>query len=980
MKHRWKKIVLVHVEYDKQKEIKGGELPIKLLEELAPSDYPVTVSPSSWINDGELYFQPYLRAKIEGVYKNVDIAIKMETATSSEIKSVKIQNSEIYYQKYKDDKNNIVYYIAPKIWEKNVYHHRPQETAVSHYNTIGKEIISMVFRDGHEETMSIFSKISDSDKDFHQALIFDLISIEQQLAIDRKSASSMSFEWIEEIQMDVEKLVEDFYHAFKMIESSPDRDLKPYFAKEFFHKTKKLTSQAVYEHEIFHKDKVNSILYQEDYDTFEHRVIKTQFFYLKSLVETRKKMVISSLKNQIARMEMSLGGGVENQERNIAKRIEEIEKKRKEANKQFESIVEQMKKPTDMFRLQRVRIGFRLNTGKERGGISVKGKALEINANVFGCYYNEYENDIMSQPKEYQVDQYKKTQYITISVPLEYEAACVLFDFFGYMNSDCLNYFLIIGKAKIKKEGLSSNYSRFNFCFHDIEIIEEYEFGNKTNLLKQDMKKFDYVEAKRKLKNYLMKIDFENYSEHIGFLKEKKETLECLKQVKKHLKEKESYKDWKKTEDVLNEIEQSELMKKTSSEKTSVKISNRFTFNPLYQAMYKIIISNKKRLIDISYDSFRQEDEFRVAKLPELYEIWCCIKILSHLIQDYGFTLLNINSDKEYSGVEGLREYIKNILCYDEFMSAEFCLKNDMIIEEKPIEITLWYNREIRVDRLKLENYFAKDRYGKLRRKSSLKPDIIMRITMEGKSKNFIFDAKYRDNTFADRVFYNSLKDIFEVAFQKYTLELENGNMDHEFDSVSGSFILHNCDKVKSLKNENNIQIYNSGHYLGARPSSIYEKFRKKIEDWEVSNEKFEDWCKRKRNIEKENKLGIITMNPNQNHFPYVMQMIMEHHFNLYQKVCWLCGSKELDILTCLTKGGYPKYHIKCRNKACNHFMVETHCFKPHKNVSKQKLGKHNKNYYGQGSKWNVYCPVCKNELSSYGNKRIQPILSKRKW
>ena len=100
-------IVLASVKYDKTSEIINHELPIISLKEALLEDYPKYIKVGAWENGGELLFQPYLRAKIEERYHNVDIAIKIPENISETVETITTEPSGYAYQRYKS--NGYVY-------------------------------------------------------------------------------------------------------------------------------------------------------------------------------------------------------------------------------------------------------------------------------------------------------------------------------------------------------------------------------------------------------------------------------------------------------------------------------------------------------------------------------------------------------------------------------------------------------------------------------------------------------------------------------------------------------------------------------------------------------------------------------------------------------------------------------------------------------------------------------------------------------
>lgn len=262
----------------------------------------------------------------------------------------------------------------------------------------------------------------------------------------------------------------------------------------------------------------------------------------------------------------------------------------------------------------------------------------------------------------------------------------------------------------------------------------------------------------------------------------------------------------------------------------------------------------------------------------------------------------------------------------------------------------------------------------------------------------FVFDAKYRGNQY-----YDGIKDLCEVAFQKYTQELANGISVEEvfgFTDFSGklfagSFILHSSQNNKKYEpkivcDRQGIEVeigYNSEKYLGDYPDVWAKEWIREAKEksWDVSTEKLEEWVRHQPRVgNNENKIGIITCNPKCNQLAYVLQMIMEQCFGLYQSKCWICGSDVL-VKEKFTEKGYKKFHIKCQNPECGKFIVETHCGNSQcpSHASKIRIGKHSENYFARMKSadpfacWNVSCPICRQTAPQNSQYKVQADFSR---
>jgi len=781
-------VILVYVDYDKQGNLTDGELPVKKIIEVELSDYPTFVNLGGWSDGGELLFQPYLKAKVDEEYKNVDIAIKVAPGLDKEIVCITTAQKGFRYQKYENVETGVVYYIPPRKWKLSGCNKNVQEiTMGQHYTTIGSEMIQMILVNGQKESMVLISKISDEEKDFYKEIVLDLISMEQQLCMDNNSSMSMAIKWSDQLYQETERFIKEFCDAFWALERVPRPDLKPFQDKRPFHKIKKISSQALLEHQLFHKEKVSAISYREDFDTFEHRVIKTYIKRLKGMVKIRQKMEVTALENERSRLQSSL------------------------------------------------------NFGKGELGNQIEKPNMED-----AGFYTEIWNN----------------------------------------RKICMDL-----SAQLKREGT----------------------------------------------------------------RERK---------------------WEKLEQILREMENCTLMRGVKDIQTPIRSSNLFSFHPLYQKVYAVMMKHGKELSGIDYYSFDKEDEFSVSRLSELYESWCCLKLIFLFVQNYGFHLVDGEHTVSASGTEALKKHIHNVLDGRNTLSGT---RFDLVYRDtkgSDLKVSIWYDREIRIDRKKLQekNIYAKRKRGRLR------PDIILKVRSNQEERLFVLDAKYRISQN-----YDGIKDLCEVAFQKYTLELGYGmDFKEEFGEncrmISGSFILHSNSStavhIHRDSRDKKVDVeYDPKNYLGAYIDELGEEWIQegKLAKWEVSESKFREWIPWSRGGDNnENKLGILVVNPRNNKLPYLVQMIMEEQFGLYQSRCWICGS-EVSVERKYTESGYWKYYITCLNPECNKFMVETHCRnRSCRSLEKHTpLGKHTENYYAvmkstrRKSCWNVSCPKCR-QLASY--------------
>lgn len=978
-------VVLVYKQYvfDFSK-IVNGRLPLEEFEEIDVNDYPEYLKLGQWLDGGELVVRPYLKAKHKERYHNVDIAIRVCKDSIDPVAKVSVVPQGYDYEDY-DKEKDFIYFIPPRGWKINKYN-KFEGTIEGHYVKIGHETIQITFKDGRTETMLLKSEISKEQKDFYMSMILDLISIDYLLCTNSNSPTYVSI--IDDLYKSTKKCVDEFCSVYKEIEKNPKMGLKPYKEKKPFNKVKKISSQALIEHEIFHKEKVNVISYKDDYDIYEHRVIKTHLLRLKDLINIRRKQEQLVLEREQQQLKDSLNNVLDLEQDTIEKNISEYKKQLEDRKKELSKILEKPPQRVKLEDLEEVYIEFKvldteifdekdinlyykpdpyifLKPSKEKKGIAS------------GCKYRTYENGKESEPKDYQGDALYVTQYINIKIFMKYKDAAskiyhVLYSKNRNISSeDTIGIHGFVAKNYISKNPNDDRYNCFNFNFY---YISEIKKNGHVIVSKSEYEKYipQYMD-------YVKQWDIKGVEESLSFYKEAHDIKEELdKIIEKRSDQDKLNQKWKALLKQLDEIEKSKFMKAIKNVTTPIRTTNLFSFHSLYQKMYSVITNNNNQIEDIDYYSNYNFNDIQIAKLPDLYEVWSFVKVVQLFIIDYGFKIQG----------ESFRKYIHYILTNKALNETKFDLKGT--VGGKDMYVSIWYNKTIDIDKekLKRENIFAinkRGKYkGKLKEKQELRPDILLRIKYNGVYKFFVMDAKNKGRS------YDEGQDICETAFQKYTLELGQGmKVNDEFKSssnekphIDGSFILQPYSKeVKTIVDDKNkVKVgYSPQRYLGAYPESVakknewLEKCNK--EGWLVREDKLYNWLYDKNktgNGCNENKIGIIALHPKLNNLPYLIQMIMETHFRLYKEKCWLCGHdyQKNEVETKYTEAGNPKYHIKCGKCKKGSFFVETHCVNRKGNIShgNAKLGKHFVNYYAQndlGTKscWNVSCPICRATL-----------------
>lgn len=990
MEIKFIEVVLVNVFFDLKGEMKNGEFPVKKLFEVEKENYPFFVKLGAWKNNGELVMQPYTKAKINGKYMNVDIAIKVYQEFAEQIEGVRTQSGDVY-SKYIDDEG-ITYYLPPRKWKRNACNGKIEDTVVSHYIAPGTEVLELLFCDRIELMSLVSGKYDPEHENMYLRIVEDLVSINQRLAINLTSSMSSAIKWTDSLFEDSEKRINEFCNAYWKLYNHKQLELKPIETTVPYKKVKKMTARTIVDYGLFHKEKVRATVYTEQVDTFEHRVIKTYLNQLKELLNVRQRIEISVLENERLRLKAHICKS----EDDLVKKVQEIDN---EVMKRKKELISKLYKhhSVDEGKLQWCAIQIRANKRDDKDLFlkyriaNNKRPECVINSNGISnadyCHYRIYRNNCWEEWKEYRVDGAATTQYIDMKIPMDcLESVALLHSCVDSPTSNVKrgDIIQIVGEILDDFSGVNNKgFSKFTFQFRKIQEVSilKYDYRDKQLIKKHsiNINRLSEEEVKRITEEYIehvINIEYDGNSEVKGFYTQLINEIKKIRKLDELIDEKRSIKNrWWELKEKIGQIEKTDLIINTADVKTSLKSTNIFIFNQYYQKMFRIINQNSKVFLGIELFA-NGMDKFRVADLPQLYENWCLIKMLLLFIDCYGFELLNIDGNDQDAGVKGLRKFVKEVIENGQILNGRKFELIKRLSDNKEMVVCIWYEREFALDKEKIKRNNLYSPKGK--KHGKLLPDYVMSIQYRGIEKVFVFDAKYRD--YSDNDF--DTKDLLEVAFQKYMLELSSGiNAWSEFgsniskDVISGSFILHS-NNHKSKKEENDFSTkrvkikYNKSKYLGAFPDVLLKHkwepllLSKKLKI-EVATEKLVEWTTWTQNTRNnENKLGIIEYTPNNDNLKYIIQMIMEKHFGLYQENCWLCGG-ENEIEKKHTSNGYVKYHICC--KECDEFMVETHCGTStcSSHNERMKLGKHYENYYAsvnsQYYEWNVACPVCRN-------------------
>ena len=207
------------------------------------------------------------------------------------------------------------------------------------------------------------------------------------------------------------------------------------------------------------------------------------------------------------------------------------------------------------------------------------------------------------------------------------------------------------------------------------------------------------------------------------------------------------------------------------------------------------------------------------------------------------------------------------------------------------------------------------------------RPDIRLEVKVNGHSKQYCFDAKYRD--YSQQGYKTLVTDVIEVARNKYLRHLES----------EASFIFHSSDKKDD--------------YWGEIPFSNF------LIDREISSNLT---SKNSLKDERGHKYGGISLLPNRDSdisIRKVIRLLLQYHEDnqFLETLCLNCGHwGNQAILSAFTVGRY----YFCEQ--CGDFWVISHCQGNNHRLVKFKDSFH-KRTDPNSPKWSYTCPVCDSYL-----------------
>lgn len=377
----------------------------------------------------------------------------------------------------------------------------------------------------------------------------------------------------------------------------------------------------------------------------------------------------------------------------------------------------------------------------------------------------------------------------------------------------------------------------------------------------------------------------------------------------------------------------------------SIRKTPKFILDKNYAKVYRILsgILKKHPLLSAEFNI----SAFGVKKTEQVYEYWVFYKLLQHLI-NLGFRI----TDGYDNALNHFRLFVQS-----------GCLQ-----QREHANYTISLVRDLS-DGTHLPLEFGFDcEFGRqgFRPKT---PDFYFMIPDEKGRHWFFMDAKYKPFTYENRRGFNLYREIYQISIVKYIKGIYD-LLPGENNKINGSYIIAaNISETDEALERNN-------RLFGAK-TSIAECGIRMPTNENIAINGQHRWI---RNIDNANgypgqRYGAIQLLPGKEEelktlllliFEYLLTDGIDNH--RYLANCWNCDSTDVQIITSMTRGGFPKYYSKCQNPDCRFFRVQNHCKSPSCNKAIIKhaysnfhaqIGIENENAYR--NQWMFICPACGN-------------------
>lgn len=838
----------------------------------------------------QLAFKPELEENENIEYYNVFIRTKEYDEENSEV------------LRYVEEHN--LFFDSDKYINKGFYQKVSKKNIFDTAGYIDLKIENL--KTENVQTIPIRVLPSSIDYEDYIEMIEELISIREDIVISDGSKVGIGKQW--KIKRDnFAECINNIYNHIIQINNKPGSKLSLESINLPYNKINNLKPNTIIEKSLYpYKNKYKTTVSKEDLNIYENQIIKYSLIQIKNKIEKFKSDLYRKFNYNDKYLEQVKSNIVDLYGKDLESKKTEfgtiIQQKEDKINKIITNLSDK-----EIYGRDSIEVNFEL--------YSNLGKLDEDTSIWEEFYYNERNNTFTfkfrstyhkdHKPNMYDFDTrngvyyYKERnsgniRYENFSIKkIDFEINVkdirkIIFIHDTLNNRDNKKFIFYI-RGRVKNNGLV-------YCEDLIEINGNPVPDYSVEIIKKFIQSYNTND--------------ENEKEKLGFINCIENKTVHLKQAQKEL---ETDKILNQTIDKIDKLLDLNIFKNIEEKKDILKPTqlfiNDFSYNKVFRELKKL---NEK----VSFLDGISPDMYFLKTTADIYENWCLYKIVSILISDLGWKL--INKDDVLRDMDALLKY-----------EGRFDKPSVTIKLEHKI-----YNGEILSLDLKYEGkiYYYDNEKNRKRYKTPDYQFVFKSKTSD--EKKVYLDAKYRN--YEEQGIEVALKDINEVAIGKYYTTFKNSQ-----NAPVASFIVH------SYKGED-FECFGGNHIINDN----------KIQEVKTYNSSLAEVVKDKH------RFGAFVMLPsysfNLNKF---LRMILEYHFGMYD-ICWNCGEVE-DIKKekKQTKGGNIKYHYTC-NK-CNEFWVKNHC---HKDIH-HRLIKHVDNYHSvnkyKNDPWYVICPVCFNGMNN---------------
>lgn len=473
------------------------------------------------------------------------------------------------------------------------------------------------------------------------------------------------------------------------------------------------------------------------------------------------------------------------------------------------------------------------------------------------------------------------------------------------------NEFIITGSGiKSREESKKSQYFRIIFDeIHSIEILD-------PSLIE---KRNDLIDRREKLKNnnWISQLNYEELESIRNQAEITRARLTAIELSLGQLGEFNAH-----IPSLISRVKKSVQFFRAHKVSRQQESPNSMVFvqNPLYASAKSTYqkVSNLERMDDSLLNSMMAIDEIGLVNLPNLYERWCLLQLITVISDTYHFQIQHNWQQK----------LVDAILKNDRNIEISFSC------EARQLSLTLTYEKEL--DSGKRPDYVIDLHYNTYVSDTQASDFANEQAStnqwyiQKEKTKRMVLDAKFRGNV--------SEQDIDDLIDQLYK------GKDYSEGENNSVFIVHPVAKVTK-----------------ARTSPL---------EWG-------SYCNYGQAGEIDHKKGAIYLSPSREHrnslenLQRLIGMFLQSHTCIlddgltgnviwHNKCCISCGENNLSISLGKTKGGNPINKIRCRS--CRQMTIETQCVSCRRPLFKNGM---NWTYHRTRAEQttNIVCPSCETFL-----------------